>query len=118
MANYREMLDQYEVLREEVAKFSPELGKRKFAIALTKIDAIDPEELNSKIEDFIKAIGLELSNENTFGFEKDKVYNMQDVVYSKFDQSKPFFVLPMSSVTKQNTKSVRFALYDLINIDK
>jgi len=118
MANYREMLDQYEVLREEVAKFSSELGKRKFAIALTKIDAINPEELNTKIEDFIKGIGLELSNENAFGFEKDKVYHLQDTVCNKFDQSKPFFVLPMSSVTKQNTKSVRFALYDLINIDK
>ena len=118
MANYREMLTQYETLKEEVKKFSPQLGQQKFAIALTKIDAIDPEELNTKTEEFINAIGLETVNENPFGFEKDKVYHLQDIVYKNFDQTQPFFILPISSVTKQNTKSVRYALYDLINIDK
>ena len=74
MANYRETLDQYKVLQEEVAKFSSELASRKFAIALTKIDSIDPEELNGKIEEFLKGIGLEASSQNKFSFDKDKKY--------------------------------------------
>ena len=118
MANYREMLDQYKILKEEVNKFSSELGKRKFAIALTKIDAIDPDELNDKIEEFINAVGLEVTRKNDFGFEKDKMYFLQDTIYEKFDYEKPYFILPISSVTKQNTKSIRYSLYELINIDK
>ena len=115
MANYREMLDQYNVLKEEVLKYSPELASRKFAIALSKIDAINPEELNDKTKEFIKAIGLEISNENTFGFEKDKVYYLQDTTFEKYDKNLPFFVLPISSATRLNTNGLKFALYDLIN---
>jgi len=115
MANYRDMVDQYNVLKEEVQKFSPELSKRRYAIALSKIDAIDPDELNDKVEEFIKAIGFEVSNENTFGFDKEKKYFLQDTVYSKYNSDLPYFILPISSATRQNTAGVKFALYDLIN---
>lgn len=118
MANYREMLDQYRVLQEEVAKFSQELASRKFAIALTKIDAIEPEELNDKIEDFIKAIGLDVVEKNGFGFDEDKKYFLQDTVSSRYDENKPYFVLPISSATHTNTKGIKFALYDLVGMDK
>ena len=118
MSNYRDMLTQYETLKEEVKNFSSALGIRKYAIALTKIDAIDPEELNERIEKFINLIGLDITQKNEYGFEKDKKYFLQDIVYNKFDVTVPFFILPISSVTKQNTKSIRYALYDLINIDK
>ena len=118
MANYREMLDQYKVLKEEVAKFSQELASRKFAIALTKIDAIPQEELNEKVEGFIKAIELEVSKENSFAFEKEKSYFIQDLTYNRYDESLPYFVLPISSATKQNIEPLKFALYDLISRDK
>lgn len=118
MANYREMLDQYKVLQEEVAKFSPELASRKFAIALTKIDAIPADELNDKIEGFIKAIGLETTSENSFAFEKEKNYFLQDLTYNRYDENLPYFVLPISSATRQNIESIKFALYDLISRDK
>ncbi len=115
MANYRDMILQYNVLKEELSKFSPLLAKRKFAIALSKIDVIDPDELNDKIQEFIEGIGFELSSENTYGFQKDKKYYLQDVVFSNYDSNLPFFILPISSATKQNTSSIRYALYDLIN---
>jgi len=118
IANYRDMITQYETLKEEVKKFSPQLAKRKYAIAITKIDAIEPQEVNIKTQEFIKAIGLEVSSENNYGFEDDKSYYLQDTVYNKFDSNLPYFVLPISSVGNQNTKSIRFSLYDLINIDK
>jgi len=118
VSNYREMLDQYRVLKEEVKKFSPELASRKFTIALTKIDAIQPEELNEKIENFIDGIGLDITQENSFGFDKDKKYFIQDLTYNKYDETKPYFVLPISSSTHTNIKSIKFALYDLVHLDK
>ncbi len=117
MANHREMLDQYNVLQEEVEKFSPELASRKFAIALTKIDAIPQEDLNEKVEGFIKAIGLDTTKDNSFAFDKDKSYFLQDLTYNRYDEDLPYFVLPISSATKQNIEPIKFALYDLISRD-
>ena len=117
VSNYREMLDQYNVLRDEVKKYSPELASRKFAIVLSKIDAISKEDLDSKVEDFITGIGFEVSATNTFGFDKDQKYYLQDTTFENYKIDLPYFVLPISSATKQNTQGLRFALYDLINIE-
>ncbi len=118
VANYRTMLDQYTVLKQEVSKFSNELGKRNFAIALSKIDGYYGEDLNSDIEKFIKDIGLEPSSSNEFGFDKEYPFYIQDLTYERFDNEKPFFVLPISSITKKNIKSITFALYKLLEQNK
>lgn len=118
MANYREMLDQYNVLKEEVEKFSPELAGRKFAIALTKIDAVEKEEINQKTEDFIKALSLELSSKNDFRFDKEMNYFVQELVYEKYDEKLPYFVLPISSATHDNINGLKNVLYDLIGMDR
>ncbi len=115
VANYRTMIDQYNVLKEEVKKFSTELSGRKYAIALSKIDGYYGEDLDADIRNFISDIGLEVSESNEFGFEKEYPYYAQDLIYSRYDEEKPFFVLPISSVTRKNTKSIGFALYDLID---
>jgi GTP-binding protein len=118
MANYREMLDQYKVLKEEVEKFSTQLASRKFAIALTKTDAIPKEELNQKVQEFIEAIGLELSTSDSFSFDKQSSYFLQELTYSKYDESLPYFVLPISSATHDNIDSLKYVLYDLISRDR
>ncbi|RXJ89649.1 GTPase ObgE [Arcobacter sp. CECT 8983] len=118
IANYRTAIEQYEVLKEEVKKFSEELSGRNFAIALTKTDAYYGEDLEADIKDFIEEIGLEVSKENSYGFDKSLPYYVQDLTYSKFDENKPFFVLPISSVTHLNTESIRFALYELLGQNK
>jgi len=118
LANYRETLDQYRVLKEEVKKFSPELASRKFTIALTKCDAVEPEELDLKIQTFIKDIGLESSSENKFSFDKERNYFVQDLVYNKYDDNLPYFILPISAATHLNIQSIKFALFDLVNLDK
>ncbi len=118
MANYRDMIGQYEVLKEEVAKFSSELAGRKYAIALTKIDAIPQEELNDKINEFITKIGLDVSNENSFSFDKEKNYFLQDLTYNKYDENLPYFILPISSATAQNIEGIKYVLYDLISREK
>ncbi len=118
ISNYREMIDQYNVLKEEVAKFSSELASRKYAIALSKTDALPSEELNEKIESFIKELGFEISQKNSFGFDKEKSYFIQDLEFTKYNDQLPYFILPISSATAQNTGSIKYALFDLISRDK
>ena len=118
VSNYRETIEQYKVLKEEVKKFSPELASRKFAIALTKIDTLDNEELNNKIEEFIKYIEVEFTTENSFSYDKDKKYFLQDLTYNKYDDNLPYFILPISSATHDNIDSIKYSLYNLISMDK
>jgi len=118
VANYRTMIEQYKVLKEEVTKFSTELSKRNFAIVLSKVDGYFGEDLENDIKNFIKEIGLEQSNSNEFKFEGDYPYFIQDLIYSRFDNSKPYFVLPISSLTKLNIKPLSFALYNLLEQNK
>jgi len=114
MANHRTPIDQYKVLKEEVSKFSEELSNRNFAIALTKIDAYYGENLEEDIKKFLGQLNLEISTSNEYGFDKTYPFYVQDLTFNRFDTNKPFFVLPLSSVTHLNTNSIKFALYDLI----
>lgn len=114
MANYRTPIEQYNVLKEEVQKFSEELSGRNFAIALTKIDAYYGEDLEADINKFIEEVGLEPSNSNEFGLETSNPYYVQDTTFERFDREKPAFILPISSVTHLNTNPIKFALYNLI----
>ncbi|AII15309.1 GTPase ObgE [Campylobacter iguaniorum] len=95
LANYRSLKEQFETLKSEVEKFSPNLAKRDFAIALTRLDASSDAE--QKIEEFLAEFGLET---------KQKIY--------EYDHTKPFFVMPISSVTNENLKELKFGLLEII----
>ena len=115
ISNYRTTQEQFENLQKELEKFSKELSCRKYAIVLTKIDTIDSDILNQKIDEFLDSLYLESSSSNGFGFDKDKHYFIQDVEFGDYDESKPYFVLPISSVTNQNIASLKYALYGLLD---
>ena len=103
VANYRTMIEQYEVLKQELLKFSSKLAKRDFAIVLSKIDAYYGEDLSLDIKKFIKALNL----------EESLPYFVKDLTFEKFDSSKPYFILPISSLNKTNIKALTFALYKM-----
>lgn len=113
LANYREPLDQFKILQQEVEKFSTELAGRKFAIALTKSDALSEDDINEKVVEFIKGIGLDISKENAFNFDNGMNYFIQDLTHNRFDDKLPYFILPISSATHKNIESLKYALYDL-----
>ena len=113
VANYRTMIEQYEVLKQELLKFSSKLAKRDFAIVLSKIDAYYGEDLSLDIKKFIKALNLEESSKNEFKFDENLPYFVQDLTFEKFDSSKPYFILPISSLNKTNIKALTFALYKM-----
>ncbi len=118
VANYRTMIDQYNVLKEEVKKFSGELSTRNFAIVLSKVDGYYGEDLEGDVKQFISDIGLEVTTSNEFAFEKEFPYYVQDLTFNRFDNTKPYFVLPISSITKINIKPLGFALYNLLEQGK
>ena len=118
IANYRDTIEQYNVLKEELKKFSEELSTRNFAIALSKTDAYYGEDISADIQKFIEDLGLEVSSSNEHGFKSDLPYYVQDTTFSRYDNSKPYFILPISSVTHMNTDAIKYALYNLIGQNK
>lgn len=113
LANYRDLKEQYFTLKEEVKKFSDELSQRDFAIALTRCDTMGVEEINEKVDSFLALLNLQPNK----GADKYKVREdlhayAQDV-YER-DASLPFFVIPISSVSKINIDAVKYALSDVI----
>lgn len=119
-ANYREMRYQYESLLVELERYSEELSKRKFGVAITKTDTLDVEEVNRLTEKFLSDIGLSTNKilnkfkanpeYSTYGFEKD--------FGVKLPQNEPLFVIPISSVTHFNTEALRYVLNDYVKAVK
>jgi len=115
-ANYREMKYQYETLLVELHRYSETLATRKHAVAITKIDALSQDEVNTLTETFLDDIGLEANNTLhqykadrnylSYGFERDFGVALPE--------EKPLFVLPISSVAHLNTEALRYAISSFV----
>jgi len=109
IVNYREMIYQYKTLLEELEKYSKALYSKEFAVAITKCDSLSKEEANKKILEFLKELNLEPnSNLEKYGVDRD---------YLSYggDSSSPFFIMPISAVSKLNINPLKYALKDLID---
>ncbi len=110
--NYREMKYQYEILKEELARYSSELATRPHAVVITKIDALSPEDVNAKTEGFLSGLGL-APNDTLGKLTADPVlesYMQPHEEWEEFDVDVPVFVLPISAVAQTNTEALRYAL--------
>ena len=117
-SNYREMKYQYETLLVELQRYSETLATRKHAIAVTKIDALGSDEVNTLIEGFLKDIGL-APNETLKRYKADTSYlsyGFENDFGTTLPEKAPLFVLPISSVAHLNTEALRYALADLVKI--
>ncbi len=114
LANYRELEIQFQILREEIEKFSSTLKKRPFAIALTRVDAVDEESINKRVSQFIESLGLESKrSDNIYKFSEKYTYFLQNI--DEYESNKPFFIAPISSVAKINIDPLKYALYEVIS---
>jgi GTP-binding protein len=114
LGNYRTLMEQYETLKEELKNFSQTLSTQKFAIALTRTDLFQDEDLQVMIDDFITEIGLTASKTSRFGFDKAlPFYERSEDDYTS-DNTQPYFVAPISSVMQRNEKALCFALYNIV----
>jgi len=117
VANYREMKYQYETLLVELQRYSEELAGRRFAVAITKCDALPMDEVNRLTEQFLEDIGLE-SNRTLKKFKVNEAYSSYGFVEDfgvELPREKPLFVLPLSSVSHLNTEALRYALKSYVN---
>ncbi len=112
LANYRDISTQYQTLKQELTNFSDRLKDRPFAIALTRADAVDLDEKRGEIEEFISAICGNNHEENNYHFEKEFGYFVQDLDF--YDREKPYFIAPLSAITKINLNPIKYALLDVV----
>ncbi|CAE09642.1 GTPase ObgE [Wolinella succinogenes] len=109
LSNYREPLEQFEILQKELSQFSPELSLRPFGIALSKVDALSKEEANEKIELFLKGIGLSSCQSNQYALSEA----LQNYI-APLESSIPAFVVPISSATHENIKPLKYLLHESV----
>ena len=113
LANYRDLKEQYYTLKQELRKFSEKLALRDYAIALTRCDTLSPEETNEKVDQFLKLLGLEANKlADKYKVREDLHTYCQDV--HERERALPFFVMPISSVSKINIDPIKYALSDVI----
>ena len=113
--NYREMKYQYEILKEELKSYSEELSTRPHAVAITKIDALPADDVNSKTEQFLSDLNIKPNSAlNSFGDMKGMIsYGQVREEWEDIAIDEPVFVMPISSVAQSNTEILRYALASL-----
>ncbi len=117
LANYRPLEEQFEVLQAELSRFSDALKGRPFAIALTRVDAANQEELQERLEGFLQHLDLKCDlKENLYKFERGYCAFVQDIDH--YDRSLPFFVAPLSSISRINVDPLKYALYEAVKTVK
>ncbi|MEA1953500.1 MAG: GTPase ObgE [Campylobacterota bacterium] len=115
-ANYREMKYQYETLLVELERYSETLATRKYAIAITKIDALSADQVNELTKTFLDTIQVE-SNSTLHQYKADTKYisyGFKRDFGVSLPEKEPLFVLPISSVAHINTEALRYALGSFI----
>ena len=120
IANYRSLEEQYSTLKKELENFSKKLGTREFAIALTRVDAIDKEEANQKIEEFLNYLNFKANKAKKFGFDDSYLSYFQDLgeFGESYDKTKPSFIASISSIARINIEPLRYAILDAVELSK
>jgi GTP-binding protein len=120
LASYRELDEQIDTLKKEVAKFSDVLGTSAYAIALTRADIVPVDTINEKVTNFIQSQGLKPSTKSKFDFDPNLPYYIQESADETlgYDKSQPYFIAPISSATGKNIEAIKYALFDLVNTQR
>lgn len=113
LANYRDLQTQYETLKAELQKFSQELSGRNYAIALTRCDTLEPNEINAHVDAFLKLLNLEPNTATSKYKTREDIHSYGQDVHER-NPELPFFVLPISSVSKINIDAIKYALSDIV----
>ena len=120
LASYRDLKEQIYTLKDEISSFSKKLGDSKFAIALTRVDIVPPEELQDLVNGFLDLLGLESSKTNEFMFDNEMPFFIQESADKTlgYDKTLPYLVAPISSATSKNIEALKYALFNLVQMDR
>ncbi|MBN2782296.1 MAG: GTPase ObgE [Campylobacterales bacterium] len=116
LASYRDLKEQIDTLKSEVASFSEKLGNSRYAIALSRTDIIPAEDLNDIVNGFIEALGLKANEKSGLNFDENLPYFIQDSPDETlgYDKTKPYFIIPISSAINKNIEPLKYALFNLV----
>ena len=117
LASYRDLKEQIETLKNEVASFSEKLGTSRYAIALTRTDIVPQEEIEAKVSEFINMLELKPNEGSEFDFDKQLPYYIQPSSDETlgYDVTKPYFIAPISSAIGKNIEAIKYALFNLVH---
>ena len=121
LANYRDIKTQFINLKAELLKYSEKISQNYFAIALTRADTLTNDKVKELVEQLILDLELDDHGKNRYHFDKELGLYSQDIddfENNGFDNKKPFFIAPISSVTQTNLKPLVHALQSLVNYAK
>ncbi len=120
LASYRDLKEQIETLKSEIASFSEKMGENKYAIALTRVDVIPIEDRAELVKSFLDLLGLEATKSNEFKFDNDMPFFIQDSANETlgFDRNLPYLVAPISSATFTNIEALKYSLFNLVQADR
>ena len=107
LSNFRDIKEQFKVLRLEVGKFSQKLENRPFGIMLSKSDVI--EDTENLIKSFVNDLNFNLKKyaQIPHCFLQKEVNDFN----AELDFTKPLFTLAVSSVKGDNIESLKHLLY-------
>ena len=120
LASYRDLKEQIDTLKDEISSFSENLGNNKYAIALTRLDVVPPDEINDLVQGFLDMLGLEGNKSSEFNFDSAMPYYVQDSADETlgYDKTKPYLVAPISSASNKNIEALTYALFNLVQTDR
>ena len=116
LASYRDLKEQIDVLKDEIASFSDKLGNNRYAIALTRADIVAADEIDGLIRGFLEMLGVDPSVKSEFDFDSDMPFFVQNSADETlgYDRKLPYFVAPISSATSKNIEVLKYALFNLV----
>jgi len=120
LASYRDLKEQFETLKNEVSSFSEKMAGSKYAIALTRVDVVPADELEELVKSFLELLELNVTEKSDFDFDENIPYFIQESADETlgYDREKPYFVVPISSVINKNIEPLKYALFNLVSIDR
>ncbi len=116
LASYRDLKEQIETLRAEVAAFSDKLAHSKYAIALTRADVVPPDDISDLVNSFLEIIGVEATISSDIAFDPSMPYFIQKTADETlgYNRELPYFIVPISSATNKNIEPLKNALFKLV----
>jgi GTP-binding protein len=112
ITNQRSLEEQFKTLKFELDRFSKNMTNKKFAIAITKTDALIQEEANDKILSFFDSLHVKKNRDLKYALSDNLPNYLQDE--SKKDEGEANFIFPISSATNFNIKALIFALSTIL----
>ena len=116
LASYRDLKEQIDTLKDEIASFSEKLGESNYAIALTRVDVVPPDEIDDLVNSFFELVGVSASCNTEYEFDKNMPYFIQDTADNTlgYDNKLPYFIVPISSATNKNIEPLKYSLFNLV----